>query len=188
MNTTDRDPSGYRRNPLPGGPRTRADVIDVYVVRRDGSDAIQFLQVLRATEPLKGSWHPVMGHIEPGETALDAARRELAEELGLDAAPPDSLGMWALEQVHPFYIAAIDCVVLSPRFVVEVTPEWSPRLNAEAAACRWTRDDRDFLWPGQRACLRDIRELFAESGAAMREALRVNAPAGEDFPRPAGIA
>src|SRR5690348_4989804 len=113
------DSPGYRMDPE-GGPKVRTDITDVYVFRQgdgvagrrgDGAGAgIEFLQVLRASEPLGGTWHPVMGHIERGETAAACAVRELKEEVGLGHHDPALLGLWALEQVHPFYIAAIDAI------------------------------------------------------------------------------
>lgn len=41
------------------------------------------LLVRRGDEPAQGMWSAPGGHIEPGETAIDAARREVWEETGL---------------------------------------------------------------------------------------------------------
>lgn len=173
------DARGYQ--PLTGhGPRLRTDVVDVYVFRRSapGDSAISFLQLLRAGEPLAGTWHPVMGHIETGETAVDCAFRELGEELGLTPRDPALLGVWALEQVHPFYIAAIDTIVLSPRFAAEVSPGWLPTLNAEHSAHRWVLENEvatAFMWPGQIAACREVLAI-ARPGSLAADRLRLYEP------------
>lgn len=47
----------------------------------------QVLLVQRRNPPDAGLWGFPGGHVEPGETALDAAARELAEETGVIARP-----------------------------------------------------------------------------------------------------
>lgn len=170
----DRDGDGYRV--LPGhGPRVRSDVIDVYVARepsRPGTDGdLELLQLRRSKAPLLGTWQPIMGHIEPGETAVAAALRELREEIALDAtdaSQPSVVGVWALEQVHPFYIAAINCIVLSPRFVVVVRAGFEPTRIAEHDAHRWVRARQaqaHFVWPGQLASIKELLSILANPQA-----------------------
>lgn len=191
-------PSGYRHDPA-GGPRLRSDVIDVYVFQRSphaprplasahpvsgmDSDAqgtarsdAYFLQLLRSGPPLADTWHPVMGHVEAGETAVACAWRELREELGLERSDPRLRGLWALEQVHPFFIAELDAIVLSPRFAAEVEPGWSPKLNDEHSEFRWVaaRDvNRLFMWPGQHQACREIAEHLLPDGSLMRQQVQL---------------
>jgi 8-oxo-dGTP pyrophosphatase MutT (NUDIX family) len=67
--------------------------IDEQVTRRPAArivclDAAQRVLLLHWQDPSDGSWlwEPPGGGIDPGETPLEAARRELAEETGLDPA------------------------------------------------------------------------------------------------------
>lgn len=145
---------------------------------------LYFLQLLRTKPPLHNTWHPVMGHIDAArgsaaqETASATAKRELVEELGLRANDPKFLGMWALEQVHPFFLEALDCIVMSPRFAVEVSPGWAPTLNHEHAEYRWVhhRDRRAaFMWPGQLQSLAEIMETIVPHNSISREFLRIRA-------------
>lgn len=181
----DRDARGYRVEPG-AGPRVRTDVVEVYVARRggpakrverdDGDDIVlpvevELLQIRRAKDPLRGSWQPVLGHIEAGESAVGAAQRELMEEVGLDVRGDGRCtGMWALEQVRPFYIAAIECIVLSPRFVVTVEGDWEAKLNAEHDAARWVKSheaEGTFTWPGQHESVREVEAIVRGTSLAM---------------------
>lgn len=176
-NAGDRDARGYRVQPG-HGPRVRSDVIDVYVVRRAprARAGWQFLQLRRAKDPLRATWQPIMGHIEPGEAAVAAALREVREEVGLDARGPHVRAVWALEQVHPYYLPAIDCIVLSPRFVVEVAPAWSPVLNAEHDGARWVHQRSvraQFMWPGQHAAIAEALAFVLRPRAPARDRLRL---------------
>lgn len=157
------------------GPTIRTDIIDAYVFRQ--SDGIELLQVRRTREPVAGTWHPVMGHIERGERATDTLWRELAEELSLQSA--GVIGAWALEQVHPFFLAELDAVFMSPRFAIEVGPGWSPTLNEEHDAHRWVpaaRAPEVFLWPGQRAAVAELVTMLGPPAHPSEPALRLPIP------------
>ncbi len=153
------------------GPRVRTDIVDVYVVR-----SRELLLLRRARAPLSGQWHPVMGHVEPGERATQTALREIAEEVGLRG---DHIEAWyQLEQTFPFFLADRDEVHLSPRFLVVAVPSFEPVLNEEHDAHRWVPIDgarAALLWPGQRHALREIVESILPGGPTS-EALRLPAP------------
>jgi len=48
----------------------------------------------RGNEPHKGKWDLPGGFLEEGEHPLDALRRELLEETGLEVEPREFLGIW----------------------------------------------------------------------------------------------
>ena len=160
------------------GPTLRTDVVDVYVFRRI-EHRVEFLQMRRVGEPLGGTWQPIMGHVHEGETATAAALRELKEEAGLACergSDPACLGVWALDQVHPYFIARLDTIMLSPRFACEVASAWDPTMNHEHDAGRWV-DTSDvpwaFMWPGQLGAIDEILRAIVPEDSLSREHLRV---------------
>jgi 8-oxo-dGTP diphosphatase len=60
------------------------------VVIHDG----KVLLIRRASEPLKGEWSIPGGLVELGEKLLDAVRREVLEETGLEVEPGDVLELF----------------------------------------------------------------------------------------------
>ncbi len=169
------------------GPPIRTDAVDVYVFREFGGgpstppNRAEFLQIRRVKEPAPGTWQTVMGGIDEGEKAIDAALRELQEEIG--AGPNDLTGLWFLGQVYPFYQPLWDCIVLMPRFAARVRPDFEPTLNDEHDAHRWNpielpadRDTLDalamkYVWSSQRSCVREVvGDILGRSGSepAMR--------------------
>ena len=163
---------------MSNGPVVRTDVVDAYIFRRR-SAGLEFLQLRRATAPLLGTWQPVMGHVRRRETAERAMWREVREETGLARASGEVLDAFALEQVHPFFVRELDAIVLSPRFAVQVAGTWVPMLNSEHDSVRWVRGSeatRAFVWPGQRAAIRELAGLLKPGGRGTLEALRLSGP------------
>jgi len=104
-----------------------------------------------------GTWLPVGGELEPGETPLEAARRELREEtgfegrfpagLGVDGTPPGLIGY----EEHP---AGSKGLHLNFAFVAEV-PSREVRGCDEFDAVQWV----DAAGLGAVECPRNVREL-----------------------------
>ena len=160
-------------------PSIRTDIVDVYVARTvpspgEGDDeTFEFLQLLRARDPMNATWQPVMGHIEPKETAVDCAWRELKEEIGLAQDDPRLVGVWALDAVHPFYLAASDSIVMSPQFLVLMDTVFTPRLNHEHSDERWVTEVAEFMWPSQRAGVHRALEVLRSRDSLATDALRI---------------
>ncbi|HZN69139.1 MAG TPA: NUDIX domain-containing protein [Tepidisphaeraceae bacterium] len=139
----------------------RYDMVTCFVVRpSDQGELREFLQLRRAPgEFLEGAWGAVHGRIERGETAWQAALRELREEAGL---APDEF--YQLDTINQFYLAADDTVWHVPAFCAVVPRDVEVTLNDEHDAVRWLprdRFDKDFLWPGERHQVAELaREIF----------------------------
>jgi len=73
----------------------RAAAVAVTLVNADEGDEPAFL-ITRRARTLRnhgGQWALPGGRLDPGETAVDAACRELHEELGVECGPGDVLGL-----------------------------------------------------------------------------------------------
>jgi dihydroneopterin triphosphate diphosphatase len=170
------------------GPAIRTDIVEVFVFRRPpapgiprssrGSTRVEFLQLRRNKPPASGTWQPVMGHIDEGETAVRAALRELREETGYDVNK-GLLGFWQLESLDTFFLAGSDTVMMCPLFAAEVAPGREPTLDDTHDAHRWVaRDaaDRAFLWPGQRAAVAQIVCDILPEASPTAALLRIELP------------
>lgn len=146
--------------------RERNDMVVCYVARptADGSSH-EFLQMRRAaSDYMGGTWQTVYGTSNAGETAWQAAIRELHEEAGL--RPRE---MYRVDCVQTFYTAVNDTLWHAIPFVALVSREDEVRLNVEHDAVRWIAREavnEAFMWETDRQCVALVcRDILDGSSA-----------------------
>jgi dATP pyrophosphohydrolase len=140
----------------------RVSLVDVVVLRVAGEGA-EVLMLRRGTLGRNpGSWEGVHGRIEPGETPIETARREVREEIGIAA------GAWyTLSQVSQFYRPDRDEVALIPAFAVRVGADASVQLSGEHDEFAWlpVADAAErAAWPRFVALLESVERLLLRAG------------------------
>jgi dATP pyrophosphohydrolase len=108
----------------------RADAVVVFVVHTTG-DEVRLLAMRRTRGAFVGSWTPVMGGVEAGETAVQTARRELQEETGIVDARLATAGI-----LDVFYDPIRDRAVHVPFFVAYAESE-TVAIDEAHDAFRW---------------------------------------------------
>jgi 8-oxo-dGTP pyrophosphatase MutT (NUDIX family) len=145
--------------------------VDVLLIsqRTDGWRVLALQRAKTTRCPM--AWETVHGHIEPGEEPEDAAVREVREETGL-----------AVERlynvtVQPFYLHRTHTVELAVVFAAFVPAGAAVTLGPEHTRSEWLTTERAldrFVWPRERAALRDAMHLLKEGNAgAVEDVLRV---------------
>lgn len=96
------------------------------------------LLVLRGRPPAEGLWAPVGGRVEPGETAEEAALREVREETGIDARLVGPCGRRRVE------VAAAEggIVVWDILVFAALWQDGEPVAGDDAAAAKFVALDR----------------------------------------------
>ncbi len=129
-------------------------------VLRFGDNAATVLLLRRSREPFAGLWCQITGLIEDGETAAQAAAREIHEETGL---VPDAF--YSADFCDQFYNADENCIEVVPIFVAIVNDAETVRINQENSEYRWvTIDEATEIVPfvGHRTVLRQVMTDFVE--------------------------
>lgn len=146
-------------------PDVKIRVIDAYIFRKT-EQGLSFLLLKRAkTKIYEHLWQGVAGKIEKGETAWQAAIRELKEETSLTP-----YRIFTADHVSQFYEAHKDRINLVPVFGVEVKSA-EIVLSDEHCDYIWTSFEkaRDTLvWNGQKAGITAVHNMVITGDDRMR--------------------
>jgi len=140
-------------------------VIDAYIFHQT-IDGIKFLIMKRAkTKMYEHLWQGVAGKIEVGETAPEAAIRELKEETGFEP-----VRMFVADHVSRFYESHQDRINLVPVFGIEVDSV-EVKLSEEHVDYKWVDiyEALDTLvWRGQKEGIQTIYDMVMNNDDRMR--------------------
>lgn len=143
-------------------PKIVSDVVDTYLFRSVNA-RVQFLVLRRHPDVTLGdTWQAIHGKIAPGETALEASRREIEACTGMIPTQ-----MYTADYISQFYDHITDTIVLAPTFAAQVTGRTKPRLSAEYSDYAWCDLEETtgrLMWSTQRWAVRHIYDVIAMSG------------------------
>jgi dATP pyrophosphohydrolase len=130
-------------------------------------ESTEFLLLRRAgAETLyPGMWQMITGRIESGEGAVEAARREIYEETGLQPG-----AILVVPYVASFYFAQDDSIHHVPVFAASVPGDAEVLLSAEHDAFAWLEYEeawKRLVFPGHREGLRILRDYVIEDDRSM---------------------
>src|SRR5258708_7379495 len=154
--------AGRGVGPPPDVTGTAVRFVDVYVLRDAPADpAVLVLRRARAGRS-PGTWEAVHGAIEIGETAVQAALRELREEPGLAPAR-----VYNASRVEAFSRHAQDQAAFIPLLLALLAPRAAVRVSAEHDAFEWLAPAAALArvtWARMRRALEGSLRLFGQGG------------------------
>lgn len=124
-----------------------------------GDDDKRYLLIRRSGKYLTGTWQMVSGGVHEGETAYQAALREIKEETGFDQCR-----LYSADIVETFYFKPKDAIAFVPVFVAFVDRKEPVHLAPnEHDAYEWLNFEEAMerlVFEGQKRALAHIHQFF----------------------------
>jgi 8-oxo-dGTP pyrophosphatase MutT (NUDIX family) len=141
----------------------RPDLVHTEIFRVVDGRAEVLLLHRSPGERFEGLWQGATGGLEPGETIVQGALRELEEETGFGAESIEAF--YHLDLVVQFYSAEDEGLLTSALFAVRVRPGTDPRLSHEHDEGRWLPlEDAHAMavWPAYRESIERVRDCLLD--------------------------
>lgn len=135
----------------------RCNGIAVVLLKQEANQC-KVLLLKRASLTLKGLWCYIGGKIEAGETAIEAAWREVREETGIT-----ELTLYTSNTFDHFFNPKGNFVYVAPVFVGYVSEQTVVQINEEHSDFEWLLMDEavaKVTLPGNEEVLRYIEKHF----------------------------
>ena len=100
-------------------------------------DDDRVLLVRRRNPPLQGRWSLPGGHLELGETLVEAVRREVLEECGLDVSVGPLVDV--VDRIHRDASGRVEYHFVLADYVCRATGPEAAVAGSDAADVRWAR-------------------------------------------------
>jgi dATP pyrophosphohydrolase len=139
-------------------PRIVSDIVDTYLFRKFNGRT-QFL-VLRCKPdaPAGDVWHAIHSKIEPGETAIDAARRDILRKTSLTP-----VRFYTADYIGQFYDPVSDTIVLAPTLAALIGTRAHVTISQDYmdyAWCDLEETTARLIWSAQRWAVRHIHDII----------------------------
>lgn len=143
-------------------PRIVSDLVDTYLFRKINARP-QFLVLRRRADSPQGDlWQSIHTRVSNGETAIEAARRDVQSSTGLIPVQ-----FYTADYIAQFYDHASDSIVLAPTLAALVNPKSTVSVGAEFSDYAWCDLEETtsrLLYSAQRWAVRHIYDVIAMGG------------------------
>jgi 8-oxo-dGTP pyrophosphatase MutT (NUDIX family) len=141
----------------------RPDLVACWLYRVDAAGRLEILLIRRAPGRMyPGLWQCVTGRLEPGETIIAGALREVVEETSF--GPADIEAVFETDIVNWFHEVTVDGLMSEAVFAARVRPDAAVTLSHEHDDDRWLApaDAHDLVvWPAYHRAIEQIEWLVA---------------------------